>query len=153
MRCKIDNVSEVMGILLSVRQSETFTWHNGVAALHHRTSVRLCQIHPRIFWYISFQQIISLNKYFLNKRNACSSKLWNYICVWAMIFDIYLFSKLKSCYIFSNLWNTMEVELKWNIWILNAERDNKSLAGQTFDFIEDVEDSVFETTNLYLENR
>lgn len=70
-----------------------------------------------------------------------------------MIFDIYLFSKLKSCYIFSNLWNTMEVELKWNIWILNAERDNKSLAGQTFDFIEDVEDSVFETTNLYLENR
>lgn len=38
----------------------------------------------------------------------------------------------------------MEVELKWNIWILNAKRDNKSFAGQTFDFIQDVEDSVFE---------
>lgn len=95
--------------------------------------------------------IISLNRHFLNKRNACSSKWWNYYCVWATLFDIYLFSKLKSCYIFSNLCSTMEVELKWNIWILNAKRDNKSFAGQTFDFIQDVEDSVFETTNLYLE--
>lgn len=115
------------------------------------TSMKLSQIHLHIFWYISFQQIISLNRHFLNKRNACSSKWWNYYCVWATLFDIYLFSKLKSCYIFSNLCGTMEVELKWNIWILNAKRDNKSFAGQTFDFIQDVEDSVFETTNLYLE--